>query len=84
MKSFFTHKQIPQNLRKGYVLSLPPARSTYYGTNSVDFRGYFSWNNLSSHKKSSRSLGEFKNKLRNVGDICSVILDLPEVNMSMI
>ena len=29
----FTHKQIPHHLRKDHVLSLPPARSTYYGTN---------------------------------------------------
>ena len=39
MCSFFTHKEIPYNLRKSQVLSLPLARLTYYGTNSVDFRG---------------------------------------------
>ena len=39
MCSFFTHEEIPFNLRKGQVLSLPPVRSTYYGTNSVHFRG---------------------------------------------
>ena len=27
--SFLAHKEIPYNLRKGQVLSLPPARSTY-------------------------------------------------------
>ena len=31
MCSFFTHKDIPHNLRKGQVLLLPPARSIYYG-----------------------------------------------------
>ena len=75
MKSFFTHKQIPHNLRKGHALSLPRGRSTYYGTNSVYFRGYFIWNNLPSHIKSSRSLGEFKNNLENFRDIycwCSI------------
>ena len=35
--SFFTHKEIPYNLRKGQGLSLPPARSTYCETNSVHF-----------------------------------------------
>ena len=46
MCSFFTHKEIPYNLRKGQVLSLPPARSTYYGTNSVHFWGSIIWNNF--------------------------------------
>ena len=34
---FFTRKEIPYNLRKGQGLSLIPARSTYYETNSVHF-----------------------------------------------
>ena len=65
MCSFFTHKEIPYNLRKGQVLSLPPARSTYYGTNSVHFRGSLIWNNLPSYIKSSRSVCEFKNNIKN-------------------
>ena len=40
--------EIPYNLTKGQVFSLPPARSTYYGTNSVHFRGSLIWNNLLS------------------------------------
>ena len=44
MCSFFTHKEISYNLRKGQVLSLPPATSTYYGTNSVHFRESLIWN----------------------------------------
>ena len=55
MRSFFTHKEIPYNIRKGKLLSLPPARSTYYGTNSVHFRGSLIWNNLPRYIKSSRS-----------------------------
>ena len=69
MCSFFTHKEIPYNLRKGQVLSLPPARSTYYGTNSVHFRGSLIWNNLPSYIKSSRSVCEFKNNIKNFRDI---------------
>ena len=65
MCSFFTHEEIPYNLRKGQVLSLPPARSTYYGTNSVHFRGSLIWNNLPSYIKSSRSVCEFKNNIKN-------------------
>ena len=69
MCSFFTHKEIPYNLRKGQVLSLPPARSTYYGTNSVHFRGSLIWNNLPSYIKSSRSVCEFKNNIKNFRNI---------------
>ena len=69
MCSFFTHKEVPYNLRKGQVLSLPPARSTCYGTNSVHFRGSLIWNNLPSYIKSSRSVCEFKNNIKNFRNI---------------
>ena len=69
MCSFFTHKEIPYNLRKGQVLPLPPARSTYYGTNSVHFRGSIIRSNLSSYIKSSRLVCEFKNNIKNFGDM---------------
>ena len=54
---------------KGQVLSLPPTRSTYYGTNSVHFRGSLIWNNLPSYIKSSRPVCEFKNNIKNFRDI---------------
>ena len=69
MCSFFTHKEIPYKLRKGQVHSLPPARSTYYGTNSVQFRGSLIWNNLPSYLKSSWSIFEFKNNIKNFRNI---------------
>ena len=69
MCSFFTDKEIPHNLRKGQLLSLPPARSTYYGTNSVHFRGSLILNNLPGYIKSSRSVCEFKNNIKNFRDI---------------
>ena len=69
MSSFFTHKEIPYNLREGQVLSLPPTRSTYYGTNSVHFRGSLIWNNLPNYIKSNRSVYEFKNNIKNLRDI---------------
>ena len=65
MCSFFTHKEILYNLRKGQVLPLPPARSTNYGTNSVHFQGSLIWSNLPSYIKSSRSVCEFKNNIKN-------------------
>ena len=50
----------PYNLRKGQMPSLPPVRSTYYGTNSVHFRGSLIWNNLPSYIKYCRAAGQFK------------------------
>ena len=35
MWSFFTHKDIPYNLRKGPILGLPKTHSFYYGTNGI-------------------------------------------------
>ena len=61
----YSCKEIPYNLRKGQVLSLPPVRSAYYGTNSVHFRGSLIWNNLPGYIKSSRSVCEFKNNIKN-------------------
>ena len=67
--SYFTHKDMPYNLRKGPFLGLPKAHSFYYGTNAVHFRGSLIWNNLPAVVKSSDSLFEFKNKIKNIGDI---------------
>ena len=69
MSFLFTHKDIPYNLRKGQVLSLPPARSTYYRANSVHFWGSLIWNNLPNYIKSSRSVCQFKNNIKNFKDI---------------
>ena len=69
MWAYFTHKDMPYNLRKGSILGLPKTNSFYYGTNAVHFRGSLIWNNLPAVIKSSDSLFEFKNKIKNIGDI---------------
>ena len=69
MCSFRTHKEIPYNLMKGQVILLPPARSTYYRTTSMHFRGSLIWNNFPSYIKSSRSFCEFKNNIKNFRNI---------------
>ena len=57
------------NLRKGPILYLPSTHLTYYGTNSVHFGGSLIWNNLPRDIKSSKSLSEFKTKIKNFGNI---------------
>ena len=44
------------NLRCGPVLSIPPVRSTIYGTDSVHFLGPLIWSKLPNLVKSSRSI----------------------------
>ena len=57
---FFKNKSIPYSLRNGNICILPPARSSHYGINSVQFRGSLLWNNLPISVKESVSVKEFK------------------------
>ena len=69
MWSFFKPKKLSYNLRKGPILNLPRTQSTYYGTNTIHFRGSLIWNNLPAKVKSSNSVFEFKTKIKNLGNI---------------
>ena len=66
---YFKYEEVPYNLRRGPVLFIPPARSTIYGTNFVHFRGSLIWNRLPNLVKSSRSISEFKNDIKKIGNI---------------
>ena len=66
MWPYFTYNNISCNLRKGPILYLPSTHSTFYGTNSVHFRGSLIWNNLPRDIKSNKSLPEFKTKIKNL------------------
>ena len=73
------HKDMPYNLRKGPILGLTKTHSFYYGTNVAHFRGSLIWNNLLADVKSSNSLFEFKNKIKNIRDIdcrCLICRDI--------
>ena len=73
------HKDMPHNLRKGPNLGLPKTDLFYYGTNPIHLRGCFIWNNLLAVVKSSDSLFEVKNKIKNIGDIacgCLICRDI--------
>ena len=69
MWSYFKYREVPNNLRRGPVLFSPPARSTIDGTNSVHFRGSLNWNKLPNLIKSSRSLSEFTNMIKKIGNM---------------
>ena len=75
IKTFFTVKEIPYNLRNGHILNLPLARTTYYGTNSILSRAYQVWNNSPFSIKQNHSLFEFKTNikiLRNIECLCKI------------
>ena len=77
--AYFTHKDMPYNLRKGPILGLPKTHSFYYGTNAVHFHGSPIWINLPAVVKPSDSLFAFKNKIKNIGDIdcgCLICRDI--------
>ena len=66
MWSYFSSQKEPYNLRKGHCLSLPSAKSTVYGTNSMHFKGTLIRNNLSYFVKSNASVFEHKKKLKTL------------------
>ena len=60
---------MPYSLRKGPTLGLPKTHSFYYNTNAVHFFGSLIWNYRLAVVKTSDSLFEFKNKIKNIGNI---------------
>ena len=64
MSELFSLKDRPYNLRANYLLSLPPSRTSTYGTNSLIFKGCLLWNNLPEYIKTSPSLNIFKNRIK--------------------
>ena len=67
--SYFKYRKVPYNLRRGPILFIPPAKSTVYDTNSVHFFGPLIWNGLPNLVKSIRSISEFKNVIKRIGNI---------------
>ena len=75
MWPYFTYNSISYKLRKGPILYLTITHSTYYATNSVHFRGFLTWNNLPRDIKSSKSVSEFKIKIKKFGNIdCGCVI----------
>ena len=66
---FFKNKSISYSLRNGNICILPPAGSSHYRINSVQFRGTLLWNNLPISVEESVSVKEFKQKLNHVQKI---------------
>ena len=63
---YFNENPIPYDLRKGTKLLLPPVKSFDLGLNSAYFRGSILRDSLLSSIENSRTINEFKAKLKNV------------------
>ena len=81
MWTCFTYNNISYNLRKGPILYLRSTHSRYCSTNSAHLRGSLTWNNLTRDIKSSKSLPEFKTKIKNFGNIDSRCVICSETNL---
>ena len=79
MWSYFKYRMFPYNLRWGPILFISPARSSIYGSNSVHFSGSLIWNKLPNLVKSSRSISEFKNIIKKIGNIDCGWYDMQKV-----
>ena len=79
MWEFFSSNLLQYNLQKANIFCLPPARSSWYGINSLAFRGSLLWKSLTSNVQQSykdfKSLKEFKLEYRKLGNIhCTFVM----------
>ena len=66
MRSYFSEKLLPYKLRNGNSLQLPHVKLYLFEIKSLPFRGSTLWNNLPFSVKKSKTLNEFKNKLKTL------------------
>ena len=65
MKQVFKQREdVYYNLRNKNLLTLPPTRTTTFGTGSVSFKGSLIWNMISSYLKDAKSTGIFKDEIK--------------------
>ena len=64
MRDVFDERNNQPNLRNENHLRLPVAKTTTYGLETIEYRGYLLWSTLPSEIKDSKSLSEFKRKIK--------------------
>ena len=65
INELFQLKDRHYNTRNIYVLKLPPARTSFLGTNSLIFKGSLIWNRLPNEIKASPNFTGFLRKIKN-------------------
>lgn len=76
MKNVFTGKNVTYSMRSCNLLTIHPARTTTFGTQSFMFRGSYLWNLLPDSLKDSRSITHFKCAIKgyNLSNLCGCVL----------
>ena len=69
IRTVFSLKANPYLLLNSILLSLPPTKSTRFGTNSVLFRGSQLWNKLPGSIKLSKNVSVFKERVSSWADL---------------
>lgn len=73
MQDFFIIKSTNYSFRNQNLLSLPPAKTNRFGTQSFSFRGSLLWNKLPDRAKSQPTITAFKKSIKTLSliNICS-------------
>ena len=73
MQTLYVPKPVHYSLRKGNLLTIPPAKSVRFGTQSFLFRGSLLWNSIPDSLKFSVSLNSLKTSLKkfDLSSICN-------------
>ena len=64
VKSIFPEKKVPYNLRNKNPFKSTNVRTVFHGTETIRFRGPKVWELVPDEIKTSKTLIEFKNKIR--------------------
>ena len=64
LTNLFKRKPLRFNLRTSNLLELPNSNTLTHGLKSITYRSSMAWNNLPDQLKISKSMDEFKDKLK--------------------
>ena len=65
VQEYFIRKDVKYDLRTGYILQIPAAKSITFGIDSIKFRGSLLWNSISDLLKGASSAAIFKRNIIN-------------------
>ena len=74
LNGYFKFSTLPYEPSKGSKTNLPETRTCCYRTNSVLFLGTLLWNNFPRNVKESHSVAQFKEKIKELGNLTSCVV----------
>ena len=70
ISELFQTKSSNYSLRSGHQLTLPPTKTRTFGTHSISFMGSLLWNRLPKEIKDSKSINQFKHRIKELSNRC--------------